>query len=199
MEWKIKQDFKDKLRYATIAWLEDWLARFDTSELAYINMRLPVKAQSTKGGHGGVYGMCYYPARKKRDRVGIKAYYRISCTVAQKIIPFQIDTRRKPLYKNPDGTWPPVPEGCKKGAWNSANNNGKVREWWSIIGQTNINTFDEAAVWLFGHEIFHFLRRTKQVPGRNTQIEADVFGDALLYCFRIDRKVDNFGLPVRSQ
>ena len=39
---------------------------------------------------------------------------------------------------------------------------------------------EEEVIWLFGHELFHFLRHTKQVEGRNTQNQADGFGIKLV-------------------
>jgi hypothetical protein len=34
----------------------------------------------------------------------------------------------------------------------------------------------EQLSWLLGHELFHFLRKTKQIEGQNTQSQANVFG-----------------------
>ena len=49
-------------------------------------------------------------------------------------------------------------------------------------------TLDEGIIWIVAHEAFHFLRRTGQVPGRNTEIEADRFADEQLSRLRTLRK-----------
>ncbi|MBN2086565.1 MAG: hypothetical protein JW748_15215 [Anaerolineales bacterium] len=54
------------------------------------------------------------------------------------------------------------------------------REWIRMLSSTRLRTLDEAIVWLLAHEAFHFLRRTRQVPGRNTEIQADQFADDTL-------------------
>ncbi|HEU0079721.1 MAG TPA: hypothetical protein VFQ76_18830 [Longimicrobiaceae bacterium] len=56
------------------------------------------------------------------------------------------------------------------------------RAWELIRARTVVQDTGEAVVWIVGHEAFHFLRRTRQVPGRN--VEADAFADALLRRFR---------------
>ena len=47
-----------------------------------------------------------------------------------------------------------------------------------------LNNIDEAFVWIFGHELFHFLRFTSQFKGVNDEINADKFGSRLLSEFR---------------
>jgi hypothetical protein len=43
---------------------------------------------------------------------------------------------------------------------------------------------DEGIVWIVAHEAFHWLRKTRQIPGRNTEVEADAFADRKLQEFR---------------
>jgi hypothetical protein len=47
-----------------------------------------------------------------------------------------------------------------------------------------VESLDEAIVWVLSHEAFHFLRRSRQIPGRNTEIEADRFADDRLRFYR---------------
>ena len=47
-----------------------------------------------------------------------------------------------------------------------------------------METVDEALVWICAHEAYHYLRRTRQVPGRNMEIDADAFSDEALRHFR---------------
>ena len=43
---------------------------------------------------------------------------------------------------------------------------------------------DEALVWITAHEAYHYLRRTRQVPGRNAKIGVNRFSDEALEHFR---------------
>jgi len=47
-----------------------------------------------------------------------------------------------------------------------------------------VNDLSEATVWIVAHEAFHWLRMTRQISGRNTEIEADAFADKMLDEFR---------------
>jgi hypothetical protein len=49
-----------------------------------------------------------------------------------------------------------------------------------VLSSTRLKNLDEAIVWVLAHEAFHFLRRTRQIPGRNTEIAADQFADETL-------------------
>jgi hypothetical protein len=95
-----------------------------------------------------------------------------------------IEIRKPPVYRLPDGLWPPIPQGCTEGLHCRAEVNGETREWKRIIGYTEARTIDEGIVWIMAHEMFHFLRRTRQITGRNTEIEADGFADEQLEALR---------------
>lgn len=88
-----------------------------------------------------------------------------------------------PIYQNPDGTWPVVPDGLIAAEHVSKSGKNLIK----IIGHTEVVNRDETIVWIMGHECFHFLRRTKQVPGRNHEIDADAFADELLKKYRADQ------------
>ncbi len=62
----------------------------------------------------------------------------------------------------------------------SVEQQGARREWKRMMGYTEVMTLDEGIIWIVAHEAFHFLRRTHQIPGRNTEIEADRFADEQL-------------------
>ena len=61
---------------------------------------------------------------------------------------------------------------------------GPGRRWKRAYGKTVVHNLDEAIVWIVAHEAFHWLRHTRQVPGRNTEVEADAFADRQLTAFR---------------
>jgi hypothetical protein len=39
---------------------------------------------------------------------------------------------------------------------------------------------DEGLVYIIAHEAFHYLRRTKQVEGKNVEIDADAYAEELI-------------------
>ena len=49
-------------------------------------------------------------------------------------------------------------------------------EWWYIHETEFFKNKEEIAIHVAGHEVFHFLRRSKQIPGRNGNPQANLFG-----------------------
>jgi hypothetical protein len=88
------------------------------------------------------------------------------------------------LYRNPEGTWPEVPEGHKVGNHYISNRNGKNVQWKRLYLSLEFGNEDEVLVFLVAHEAFHYLRRTKQVAGRHGEIEADAFALRILKQYR---------------
>lgn len=155
-------------------WARDFFARYDTSELAMIRIG------RGRGRAIGVYGRCSYPTSQSPR-------YRISCQVPGPF-PARISTRQPPVYHQADGSWPPIPIGCTEGLLCRAEKDGVVREWKRVVGYTEARTPDEGLVWIVAHEAFHFLRHTRQIQGRNTEIEADRFADEQLHLLRKQRE-----------
>ncbi|MGD0174380.1 MAG: hypothetical protein ABSC61_08110 [Anaerolineales bacterium] len=152
-------------------WARDFFSEFDTSQLAWI------RVDRGRGKNRGAYGRCWYPNRRI-------PFYRISCQVPGRF-PCEIPTRKSPLYFSPDGSHPPLPPGTRFGDHVRDLRTG--REWYRVIGSTLVQDLDEAIVWVLAHEAFHFLRRSRQIPGRNTEIEADRFADDRLLFYRTGR------------
>ena len=92
--------------------------------------------------------------------------------------------RLSPLYRNPDGTWPEVPEGHKVGDRYVATRNGENVQWRRLYRSLELRTEDEVLVFLVAHEAFHYLRKTRQVEGRHGEIEADAFALKMLERYR---------------
>lgn len=155
-------------------WARDFLSHYDTSQLEEIRL------SQGRSGSGGVYGRCWYPSQRS-------VFYRIYCYVPGPF-PYRIETRQPPIYRLMDGSWPPIPAGCLGGLYREARAKGKVREWRRVIGYTEVQSRGEGIVWIVAHEMFHFLRRTRQVTGRNTEIEADRFADDQLQSLRRHRE-----------
>jgi hypothetical protein len=92
--------------------------------------------------------------------------------------------RVSPLYRNPDGTWPQVPEGHNVGDRYVATRNGKSVQWKRLYRPLELRSEEEVLVFLVAHEAFHYLRKTKQVEGRHGEIEADAFALKMLEQYR---------------
>jgi hypothetical protein len=147
-----------------LEWAREFFSEYDTTLLAWIRI------DRGRGKYTGAYGRCWFPNRRI-------PYYRISCQVPGPF-PCDLPTRQSPVYITPDGSHPPFPPGTRPGDRVKDMRTG--REWIRMLGSTRLRTMDEAIVWVLAHEAFHFLRRTRQVPGRNNEIQADRFADDTL-------------------
>lgn len=165
LRWIIDLDGQHPI---ALDWAQDFFSEFDTSQIAWIRI------DRGRGKNRGAYGRCWYPNRRI-------PFYRISCQVPGGF-PCEIPTRKPPLYLSPDGSHPPLPPGTRLG--DRVRDLRTGREWYRVVGGTQVQNLDEAIVWVLAHEAFHFLRRTRQIPGRNTEIEADRFADDRLRFYR---------------
>jgi hypothetical protein len=106
--------------------------------------------------------------------------------------------RVSPLYRNPDGTWPKVPEGRLVGdRYVAARGNGKVVQWKRLYRPLELGSEDEVLVFLVAHEAFHYLRKTRQVEGRHGEIEADALALKLLEQYRDGSNPNKMQIPGR--
>jgi len=150
-----------------VVWCKNFFGQFDCSKLSRVTIR-----DGTQGLPGSVYGMCYYPDKK------IKAF-RITCNVHGPF-PGRIETRKPPIYLEPGETLDDseLPNGYWiSGSGRARRANGEVVRWARIGGITELLTVDEGVIWILMHEAFHFLRKTRQIPGRNIEHYADAYGD----------------------
>ncbi len=166
MRWIIGVDRKQAA--AALGWVKALAAQFDLSRVAWIRIDMG------RGRYRGVYGRCWWPTKKL-------PMFRISCQVPGPY-PTVVQTVRKPLYPGPDGRWPPVPKGCHVRGYGRDPRTGRV--WLKLGAQTLLRDINEGIVWIFGHELYHFLRQTRQIAGRNTEAYADEFADWCLLRFR---------------
>jgi len=151
----------------SLAWMRRFLERYDTT--AVESLRIDRGHQR----YEGVYGNCIYPTKARST-------FRINCH-APGPFPSHTVTRKRPLYCRPDGSFPRTPRGCRRGVLCYDPHTG--RQWYRLRGKTQLKDLDQAIVWIVAHEAFHFLRHTRQVPGRNTEIDADAFADNQLEQF----------------
>lgn len=101
-------------------------------------------------------GSCYYPTKTSKS-------YKIECRLSKseplpELISFYV--RPKIIIKGLHKTIKPK------------------------IDKEIANNHEECMVWLLGHELFHFLRDTKQISGKNTQSQANEYGFTLLREFK---------------
>lgn len=155
-----------------LMWIRERLGAYDWSKVDWITVR---RGRSKAHAFRGV---CKSP---RKGRGG----YRINCNVSRHA-PYPITQymRVSPLYREPDGTWPEVPEGYKVGDRYFAARNGKSVQWKRLYRTLDLGSEDEVLVFLVAHEAFHYLRRTRQVAGRHGEIEADAFALKTLEQYR---------------
>ena len=178
MRFIIHAEVKTRAAQALI-WIRKFLARYDTSRVGWLRIDFGRERRDRLGRvyyrFRGLYGRCWYPSRGQPT-------IRLSCQVPGPF-PFEIVTRKKPVYRNPDGTWPPEAKRCRGPIQKDP---ASGRQWKRVYGKTTVRDLNEGIVWIFAHEAFHWLRKTGQVPGRNNEIEADAYADRLLEEFRAD-------------
>lgn len=147
--------------------INEVLNRYDTRELETIIFR------KSKGKIAR--GTCYYPiSTRKANKLNAKNYRKKHWEPRKY---YYIDNR--------------IPDEPKDQIWRYVKKWGPD-EHFEKDGQEYIkHTVDEAEyanvtkrndhiVILFGHELYHFLRKTKQIEGRNSQNQANGFGIAIL-------------------
>jgi len=99
----------------------------------------------------GVWGRCKYPNRKK------KLGYRIRCCVSI--------TRSEFPYP---------------AKWAVGTRQLDAKNWEWVWREDQLRTLEEAVAWIAGHEAFHWLRHSRQIPGRNHETQANRAGFAWL-------------------
>lgn len=150
--------------------------RYDLAKLAYLKI-----APSRSKALSAVHGVCRYPVKTAKTEL-TRTRYRISCFI-QGPFPILVRVRRSPLYRNTDGTWPTLPGGHRI-TGGKTKGPPPQKAWLRLEAVTILADAAEAVVWICAHELYHFLRATRQVPGRNDEIHADRFADAALEEFR---------------
>ena len=183
-KWKVHQDLADSpgLRFA-----QEYFSGYDWSRVEWVTVRV-----GAWGGPGTIYdeelggwtspvgGRCQQ-LRSIHTRGGL---YRLNCRMNTRLgWPANKRSRVSPLYRNEDGSWPDVPEGHESGAWLIDPKTGQ--EWKRLYRLLSLRDQDEALVWIIAHEAFHYLRRTRQVDGKNVEIEADRYAEGVLRAFRV--------------
>jgi hypothetical protein len=159
-----------------------WLSKFDTKKLD------AVRIDNGRHNYQTFYGRCHYPKKGKRN-------YIVSCQINEGIVfPFKRQQRRSPIYLMKDNE---IIEGANElyeqmtnpltrnpkfelGAHCSSMSPKGETKWVRVYEYETYNSFDECIAAIFGHEIVHFLSKTKQIKFHNTEIQIDKFEDEFL-------------------
>src|SRR3712207_9580084 len=83
--------------------------------------------------------------------------------------------RVSPLHRNIDGTWPEASQGHEVSGHYTSTRDGKNVHWRRLCRTLELRSEDEVLVFLFAHEAFHYLPKTRQAEERHGEIEADAF------------------------
>jgi hypothetical protein len=182
MKWAINlANSQDKEIQFVIDYCKNWLLNFDTKKLGEIRIN-----NGRRKVGDTFYGHCSYPRKKTKERE-----FTVVCHINPNIkFPFRRQQRRSPIYfkKNDILIEGAEAEYIAMGHSNNwelglrcfAKNDGKWTEWVRVYEFITYNSFDECIASLFGHEIGHFLSKTKQIKVHNTEIEIDKFEDKFL-------------------
>ena len=167
--WRVDKALED---FEGLRWIHARLGAYDWTRVDWITVR---RGRSERYAFRGV---CKPPSKSHGK-------YRINCNVSSHATyPVTYYMRVSPLYRNPDGTWPKVPEGHEVGDRYVSNRDGKNVQWKRLYSPLELGNEDEVLVFLVAHESFHYLRKTRQVEGRHGEIEADVFALRILEQYR---------------
>jgi hypothetical protein len=170
-----------------LRWIRRRLGVYNWSRVDWISVR---RGRSERYAFRGV---CKMP----RNGSG----YRINCNVSEHAAyPVYQRMRVPPLYRNPDGTWPAVPEGHVVGdRYVAARSAGQRVQWKRLYRPLELKSEDEVLVFLVAHEAFHYLRKTRQVEGRHGEIEADAFALKMLEQYSLGSDPDDTQKPGRRR
>ncbi len=166
--WRVDKALEDS---EGLRWVRERLGTYDWAKVDWITVR---RGRSERHAFRGA---CRSPWEERG--------YRINCNVSRHApYPITYYMRVSPLYRNPDGTWPRTPDGHKVGNHYTATRDGKSVQWKRLYRPMELRSEDEVLVFLVAHEAFHYLRKTRQVKGRQGEIEADAFALETLERYR---------------
>lgn len=103
--------------------------------------------RTTQTDRSGVWGRCTYPSPQK------KLGYRVRCSVSIMAAEIPYPIKYAIGTKRIDET-----------------------QWDWIWREDTFDSKEEAFIWLAGHEAFHWLRHSRQIPGANYETQANRYG-----------------------
>jgi hypothetical protein len=163
-------DPKDQITREAFKFCLREIEKYETEEIELITIQGCKKK-------GDIYsGLCSYPNDGKRK-------YKITCQIEQEAeFPLERYENRKTIQAKSKKHAQKIAEDrkkyySKKTAFFPSASYGKSRL--RIQQMVKYHGPDELLVTIFGHEIFHYLRYSKQVKGANNEVNADLFGKRL--------------------
>ena len=117
----------------------------------------------------GVYGFMECEESSRRQPCHIALYL-------PGPFPYELTSLRNPIMLKIDPKG--IPDDAYVASRNVCVDKSEVRV--SLRSKVYLSNQDDAAVWLFGHEFFHFLTHTNQVDSLDTENNADEYGNFLL-------------------
>lgn len=158
------------------AFIAGQIEKFDSTHLDWFRLYLRPKWSSE------YVGRCDYPKRIKPRSRTWKHGYRFRCSVGQTGWPSFEDLAIGSRSYDVHGIV-----------------NGQNGGWEYITEPLTLVTSDEALVFIAGHEAFHWLRHSRQVPGHNGEPGANRFGLEWLEQFRKEARIERSNEPGYSR
>jgi hypothetical protein len=155
---------KDVKAKAGIDYIRSLLKEHDTEDLQWVRFDLgPIR--------NGAGSRCLVP--------GSGLGYRIACQFP-KAFPLSLRISKPPIYRNSDGSWP---GGIDPPPHTVFTNEETRVQWIRQHSMQELEDQDEAAVWTFGNAAYKWLRHSRQIEGRDNEIEADAYAATMLKRF----------------
>lgn len=143
---------------SVVEFIQAQLEPFDTTKLEWIRLNPLGK----RGGAARYSGYCRFPKRLKKHSRQFKHQYQISCSVnTKRVWPASLEI--------PVGTW---------------QNDAHLYSYGYIYHTEMFASVREPAAFVAGHELYHFLRHSRQIDGRNTEPSANRYGLEWLEAWR---------------
>jgi hypothetical protein len=148
MRWIVHRQIG--LNDSGVEWVRQLLGSRDTSRVDWLRIDFG------RGAKRGAYGRCWYPARDRGKG------YRISVQVPGPF-PWTMERYTKPLYRDRDGTWPEIPDGCRLAGYCRDDRTG--REWQRLTTRCMFRTVQEGSCSLAHMKCFTSCGTHARLPG----------------------------------
>jgi len=164
MNWRISTKLCDE---SALDFCKVWLYKFDCDSMSHVKVK--------RGKYGfGVYGWL--------DHIdGANRPYEMVLHIPGPY-PFRVATKEPPLVLPLPGLKKSIPSGQVITSRNVCLKEQTVSV--KLESSLMVNTPGEALVFLFGHELHHYLVAEEQIDAEDTEKNADMYGNLLLDRFR---------------
>jgi hypothetical protein len=164
MRWNVTTS---KLSKEALDFCKVWLSKFDYDSLETVNVK------RGKSGYG-VYGWCDYVAENSRP-------YTLSLFIPGPF-PYTVTTKEPSVKLKLYDLNRTIPDSQTVASRNISQYDETVTV--KLETRTTLNDFSEGLVFLFGHELHHYLASDDKVTAEDTEKNADEYCRLLLSRFR---------------